>query len=118
DFPHTALQLMVLPRGGLNEANMGRLKAVEPLFAEEGIWPALMVLATTPATTAGSLALDAAQPTAGPLVEFAKRGPMTVTEVGKPSLQVRTELATHRRDGFPAGALGCTSYGVAKLLLA
>ncbi|HUY32176.1 MAG TPA: hypothetical protein VMV69_05300, partial [Pirellulales bacterium] len=58
NFPHTALQLMVLPRGGLNETNMGRLKAVEPLFAEEGIGPALMDLCHFPPRTPVSSAFN------------------------------------------------------------
>lgn len=50
DFPHPALQLMVLPQRGLNELRSGIPQIEQPEFSEEMIWPFLMV--NTTASTA------------------------------------------------------------------
>ena len=43
DLPHTALQLVVLPRRGLTGQRMGCFQAIQPVFGKEGIRPAMMI---------------------------------------------------------------------------
>src|SRR5207253_8340910 len=70
DFPHPALQSVVLPARGLAGQGMGFLQAIEPKLGKVGVGPARLIGTVrfgTPLPTA-SFAQAASKPTADPAV--------------------------------------------------
>ena len=74
---------------------MGGIQAVQPLFVEETVRPALMVLPLPSTAPPASLAQDAAQATANPAVQVRKQGRVTVSKVGKPAAKLHVQPRTH-----------------------
>jgi hypothetical protein len=69
DFPHTALQSVVLPLRRLTGQRMGCFQAVQPVFGKECIRPAMMIPAAPASTSFTSLSEDAPQPQPNPSVQ-------------------------------------------------
>jgi hypothetical protein len=87
DFPHPALQLVVLPRRGLAEFPMGVLKTEKDwFFSKEFIRPAKMIhIAAFAPCTLAALSQNTAQTTSYPAIKRRKCPLMAMLEILKPS---------------------------------
>src|ERR1700688_1667906 len=85
DFPHTALQLVVLPQRGLTSLCIGRCQAIQPMLGKECIGPAVMIAPTSTSFPASTFSEDASQPHPNPSVQAGERCAVAVFEVFKPA---------------------------------
>src|SRR5882672_3913773 len=85
DFPHPALQLMVLPTRGLTGQTMCGDQRVQPQFGKERVGPAMMIRTPPTPASPASLAQDASQTHPYPAIQSNKRGLQTVFEIPKPA---------------------------------
>src|SRR6058998_1958008 len=106
---------MGLPARGLVGQSMGGLQVEQPMFCEEGIWPALVIDAAGDAPPLGAFAQEASQPPAYPLVERTERRVVAVLEVSEPAAQRPVEIGDDARQAVPRGAFGLVADRVLEL---
>src|SRR5277367_5455292 len=97
---------------------MGCVQAVQPQFVEKGIWPALMVPSASSAPPFLTLTQNTAQAPTDPTVQFAEDRPLTVSEVRKPTTQLRTQPGAYERHALPVRTLRLLPYRVFEFLQA
>ena len=118
DFPHPALQLVVLPPRGLTGQRIGALQRKEALLVKERNRPAQMIPAAMPSPSVASLAQQATHSHTHPLVHQRERRAVTVFEVRKPSGQAAVQVRDDRRQAVPVSSPGLDSNRVLQLLQA
>src|SRR5882672_1293209 len=108
DFPHPALQLVVLPPRGLAGQGMSFLQAKEPMLGKEGIGPALMIGAVNfgHPFVAETFAQEASQPPADPAVHQSECRAMAVLEVLEPSSQGAVHVRDDHGKALSRGSFG------------
>src|SRR5271156_7184464 len=102
DFPHTALQSVVLPLRGLTRQRMGCFQAIQPVFGKVGISPALMIRSSATTFPALPFAEDASQPHPYPAVQIRERRLVAVFEILKPTTQCRIQRPDDRPKAPPS----------------
>src|SRR5260370_18532367 len=82
---------------------MGFTQAVQPVFGEEGIRPALVVRSPSPTVASVPLTQKAAQTTTNPAVQRGVDVPVTMTKVREPALQRRSQRRHDAQHTVPIG---------------
>ena len=87
DFPHPALQSVVLPTRGLTRQGRGRSQREQPLLSEESVRRLPMFPSRFAARSVSPVAEQTAQPHPYPLVQSREGEGVAVLEVLKPAYQ-------------------------------
>src|SRR5271157_5221735 len=100
-FPHTDVQLVVLPRRGLTGQRMGCFQAIQPLRCKEFVGPTLIITPSATSLLAQAFAEDATQPHPNPPVQVVEHVVAAMFEVLKPAAQPRVDRRDDHLQALP-----------------
>src|SRR6202012_3559564 len=109
DLPHPALQSVVLPARGLTGLSVGCDEGEQPKLSKEGVGPAVMIPAQSPAFATLPTAQDAPQTHPDPPVQVPEGRPVAVFEVFKPASLGSPEIGDDPLQAVPTGPRGLGS---------